>query len=122
MFEPHKIKGFRALHDYVVVTEMNFEERLTSNGIILPSDNAKSEGIRPRWGQVYAVGPDQKDVKPGQWVCVAHGRWTRGVDIEDEDGVKTIRRVDNDDVLLVADECPIDDTMSDAVTVPTRAR
>jgi co-chaperonin GroES (HSP10) len=122
IFEPHKIKKFHALRDFVVVEEMNFAERITSSGIILHSDNAKSEGIRPRWGKVYAVGPEQNEIRVGQWVCVEHGRWTRGVDIEDPAGKHTIRRVDHNDILLVSDSEPVDDTMSDAITVASKSR
>lgn len=122
MFEPHKIKKFHALGDHVVVESMSFDQRITSNGIILHSDNAKSEGIRPRWGKVYAIGPEQKELKVGQWVLVAHGRWTRGVDIEDPQGERTIRRVDLDDIMAVSDEPVQDDTMSDAISVPRRQR
>jgi hypothetical protein len=81
------------------------------------NDNGKAGGIRPRWGQVYAVGPEQTEIRVGQWICVAHGRWTRGVEIEDESGEHTIRRIDHKDILLVSDTEPgIDDTMSDAVS------
>lgn len=122
-FSPIKISSLRALHDWVLVTEMNFRERVTSSGIILHADDGTTAGIRPRWGQIYAVGPDQKDVRVGQWVCVAHGRWTRGVQIEDQNGDKTIRRVDPEDILLVSDEPPgTDDTMSDAVQAQARDR
>jgi hypothetical protein len=101
---------------------MNFEGRTLTSGIILPGDNGKSSGIRPRWGRVYAIGPEQQDVTVGQWICVAHGRWTRGIEIEDDTGVKTIRRIDPKDILLISDEQPDDDTMSDAVVVPERSR
>lgn len=122
-FKPHRIHQLRALHDHVIVEEMNFKGRTLTSGIILPSDNGKSSGIRPRWGKVYAVGPKQQDVMPGQWICVAHGRWTRGIEIEDDEGVRTIRRIDPKDVLLISDEePPPDDTMSDAVVVPERSR
>jgi len=117
-FAPHRIEKskFKPLRDHVIVTDMNFSGRQLSSGIILLNDNGKAGGIRPRWGQVYAVGPDQIDVRPGQWICVAHGRWTRGVDIEDELGKHTIRRIDHKDILLVSDEAPgTDDTISDAV-------
>jgi len=104
------------LHDNVLVTEMNFEYRVTTSGIILPSDDGKNSGIRPRWGKVYAVGPKQKDVTVGQWILVDHGRWTRGVEIMDESGSKkTIRKVDLKDILAVSDEPVNDDTMSDKV-------
>jgi len=121
-FQPHRIKQLRALHDHVIAEEMNFEGRTLTSGIILPGDNGKSSGIRPRWGRVYAIGPEQRDVTVGQWICVAHGRWTRGVEIEDDTGVKTIRRIDPKDILLISDEQPDDDTMSDAVVVPERSR
>ena len=122
-FDPVKINDLRALHDWVLVTEMNFRERTTSSGIILHGDDGTTAGIRPRWGQVYRVGPDQTDVREGQWICVAHGRWTRGIDIEDTQGRKTIRRVDPEDILLVSDEPPgADDTLSDAVQAQAHDR
>jgi len=114
------VTTLRALHDTVLVEDMNFAGRTLTSGIILPSDNGKSSGIRPRWGRVYAVGPNHRDVQVGQWICVAHGRWTRGMQIEDPQGQRTIRRIDPDDILLVSDVEPDDDTMSDAVTVPER--
>lgn len=116
-FAPHRISRLRALRDNVIVSDMEFKGRQLSSGIILPSDNGKADGIRPRWGQVYEVGPDQQDVRPGQWICVAHGRWTRGMEIEDDSGMKTIRKVDPKDILLVSDEHPgYDDTISSAVS------
>jgi len=120
-FDPHRIhkKKFKALNNDVIVSDMAFEERTTSTGIILLNDNGKGYGIRPRWGQVYAVGSDQQDVKVGQWIMVEHGRWTRGIDIEDEHGARTIRKIDPKDILLISDEkeCPTDDTQSAAVHV-----
>lgn len=116
-FAPHRINTLKVLRDNVLVSEMEFSGRQLSSGIILMNDNGKSEGIRPRWGQVYAVGPDQHDVQVGQWICVAHGRWTRGLEIEDNTGEKTIRKIDPKDILLVSDEHPgYDDTVSQAVS------
>ena len=118
-FQAHRLNRaqIKPLRDAVIVSEMVFAERFTTSGIVLPSDNGKSTGIRPRWGQVYAVGPDQHDVQVGEWVCVAHGRWTRGIDVEDETGKHTLRRVDPKDILLSADELPDDLTFSDAIHV-----
>ena len=116
-FAPHRIHKLKALHDAVIVSDMEFKGRQLSSGIILMNDNGKANGIRPRWGQVYEVGPEQQDVRPGQWICVAHGRWTRGLEIEDDSGVKTIRKVDPKDILLISDEHPgSDDTLSEAVS------
>jgi co-chaperonin GroES (HSP10) len=118
-FDPHKISKskFKPLGEHVIVYDMVFDERITRSGIIIPNDDMKSQGIRPRWAQIYAVGPDQKDPElvPGKWICVSHGRWTRGVQIEDETGKHTIRRVDINDILLVSDEPVNDMTMSDKV-------
>ena len=111
------VKQLRPLHDWILVADMSFEERKTASGIILLKDDGKSSGIRPRWGKVYSVGPKQTQVKAGQWVCVEHGRWTRGVEIEDETGKYTLRRIDSNAIMLVTDELPQDETMSDAVVV-----
>jgi len=121
-FEPHKIRKeqLKPLNDAVVVSEMNFEERLSDGGIILVKDNGKSSGIRPRWGKVYAVGPDQKDIKVGTWICVEHGRWTRGLEIEDENGKQTVRRVDPKDIMMESDELPKDMTFSEAIHVEAK--
>ncbi len=113
MINAVKVNKIRALKDHIIVSDMNFKERLTSSGLVVPKDDMKSSGIRPRWGRVYAVGPDQTDISIGQWVCVAHGRWTRGVKIQDAQGTEVIiRRIDNKDVLLVSDEEPSDETLS----------
>ena len=116
-FAPHKLDKhqLKALHDHVIVSDMIFDSRITQSGIILMNDNGTTLGIRPRWGRVYAIGPKQEDVKIGQWILVAHGRWTRGLDIEDETGEKTIRRIDVNDVLMVSDEEPVDDNISSAI-------
>ena len=109
----YKLTKLKPLNDTIIVTDMHFGERLSQGGIILRNDDTKSLGIRPRWAKVYAIGPEQKDVQEGQYVMVEHGRWTRGVKIEDAEGEKVIRKVDPKDILLVSDE-PINDfTMSD---------
>ena len=116
-FSPHQFHKHqtRPLGHAVIVADMVFDERVTSGGIVLLNDNGTTRGIRPRWGQVYAVGPEQHDVQVGQWVLVAHGRWTRGIDIEDETGKKTLRRVDPNDILAQSSEPVADETFSTAV-------
>jgi co-chaperonin GroES (HSP10) len=99
------------IRDNVLVTDMNFDMRVSAGGIVLPSDDGKSEGVRHRWGRVWAIGPEQQDVKVGEWILVEHGRWTRGVVVELEDGTDiTIRRVDLKGILMVTDEDPGDNT------------
>jgi len=109
-----KIKALHPLKNSVIVKDMHFGNRLTSTGLYIPDDNAKSRGIRSRWGKVYAIGPLQEDIEVGQWICIAHGRWTRGIEVEFSEGEKaTLRRVDNNDILLVTDEQPDDDHLGD---------
>ena len=110
-FDPKKIKSFKALQNYVIVTDMNFKEKISHGGIIIPNSDGKLEGVHARWGKVYAVGPRQQDVRAGQYVLVKHGRWTRGTLIEDQEGEKTIRRVDDADILMVSDDPQQDESI-----------
>lgn len=116
-FSPAKVNDLRFLHDQVIVSDMNFDERLSSGGIVLISDDKKSSGIRPRWAKIYGVGPDQKDpeLQPGKYILISHGRWTRGITVETPEGKVTLRKVDINDILLVSDEPVQDETMSDKV-------
>jgi co-chaperonin GroES (HSP10) len=90
---------------------MNFGEQKTQGGLIVQSDNGKTHGIHPRWAKVYAVGNKQQDVSVGQWILIEHGRWTRGIKIEDDEGEKVIRRVDTNCMMMVSDEPPPDDVL-----------
>lgn len=112
---PYKVDKLKALGDSVIVTDMEFEQRISAGGIVILNDDMKNSGIRPRWGKVYAVGPDQQDIKVGQYIMISHGRWTRGLKIEDETGEKTIRKVDLKDILLISDEPVNDHTMGNKV-------
>ena len=97
----------KPIRDSILVADMNFDTRVTAAGIILNSDDGKTEGIRPRWGRVYAIGPEQTEVKTGEWVLIEHGRWTRGIEVENEDGsITVIRKIDNDCILALSDEEP----------------
>jgi len=97
------------IHDNVLITDMNFEEQVSAGGIIVKSDNGKTEGIKPRWGKVYEVGPDQSDVTVGDWILVEHGRWTRGVEVETANGeVITVRRVETKAIIAISDHLPSD--------------
>ena len=121
-YTPKQINNLRALKDHVLVTEMEFGGRQLSSGIMLLSDDGKSDGIRPRWARVFAIGPEQEDVQVGQWILVAHGRWTRANDIEVNGEKKSLRRVDNNDILMVSDTEPgTDDTVSTSVNVQAKS-
>jgi Chaperonin 10 Kd subunit len=113
----NEIPGIRAILDHVIVRDMSFDAyELTSGGIIMLGDDGKTDGIRPRWARVYAVGPDQTEVTPGQWVFVEHGRWSRGAHVRIDGEEFTLRRVDPSAMIFVSDEEPTDVVgMSDAV-------
>ena len=121
-FEAKKIKVLRALHDHVLVTDMHFGQRRLGSGVILLNDDGKGEGIRPRWGKVFAIGPDQHDVTVGQWILVAHGRWTRANEIEIDGEKKSLRRIDHNDILLVSNTQPEEDEiMSSALSIDAKS-
>ncbi len=95
------------IKDHVLVSDMEFAQLVTEGGIIIPGDEGSSRGIHPRWGKVYSVGPEQKDIKKGEWVLVDHGRWTRGVTLVTDDGEELqVRRVDIKDILGKQDNKP----------------
>lgn len=105
-----KVRGkIKPLRDRVFVTDMDFGEERTATGIYIPSSDGKSQGIYPRWGKVWATGPEQKDVKIGDWVLIEHGRWTRTVEFESISGDSIeIRMIDNNAILVSSEEKPKD--------------
>ena len=105
-----KITGkVKPLNSSVFVSDMEFGAQTTTGGIFIPGDDGKAQGIHPRWGRVWAVGPEQTDVKIGDWVLVEHGRWTRTVTVENEQGQDVeVRMVDNTAIMLAACEKPND--------------
>ena len=122
-FEYREVKGVKALKDHVIVHNMNFGIRKLSSGILLAGDDLKTEGIRPRWAQVYKIGPTQQDIKEGQWVLIEHGRWTRGAKISVDGEEITIRRIDPNTIIFVSDEePPADDNISTAIQAQRKTR
>jgi len=116
-FSPTKVDKLKFFKDHIIVSDMKFDERVTTGGIILMDDDKKSSGIRPRWAKIYGLGPDQTDpqLEIGKWILISHGRWTRGITVETPSGKQTLRKVDPNDILLVSDEPMEDETMSDKV-------
>ena len=112
-----KVNGkIRPIKDAVLVSDMEFGEEKTKSGIIVTSDNGKVQGIKPRWGKVWAIGPDQHDVKVGEWICIDHGRWSRAAEYENEDGTITkIQLVDRNAIMITADRKPKDVLRGDGV-------
>lgn len=103
-----KVKGqIKPLKDNVFVKNMNFDAQVTKEGLYIPSSDGKEDGIVPRWGQVWAIGPQQIEVNVGDWVMIEHGRWTRSVEVEQDDGsIVVVRMVDADAIMMVSTEEP----------------
>jgi co-chaperonin GroES (HSP10) len=115
------IGKLRPIKDKVIVHNMHFGDQSTSGGIIVLGDDGKDRGIYPRWGQVFAVGPEHKEeFGIGDWILLEHGRWTRGILLETEDKDETtIRMVDNKCILMWSKEKPSGISIGDALSAPT---
>jgi co-chaperonin GroES (HSP10) len=102
------IKGkLTPIRDNVIVSDMYFGEQKTKSGLIIRDDNGTTRGIYPRWGKVYAKGPENKDpYQVGDWVLIDHGRWTRSVNIDDGDGEKELRMIEVTSILMWSDTKP----------------
>jgi co-chaperonin GroES (HSP10) len=90
----------------VLVSDMHFGETKTAGGIILTDDDGTESGIHPRWAKVYAVGKEQDDVRVGQWLLIAHGRWSRALKVKKQGTELEVRMIDENDILLVSDDEP----------------
>lgn len=99
-----KASGFRAVKNNVFVTELDSGPRISVGGIIIPDDDMRERGIRPRWAKVWTVGPEVEDIKPGEWIFIEHGRWTPGIDIKMPEGLVRVWRVDYPAAVLCAAE------------------
>jgi|TARA_A200000159_G_scaffold110292_1_gene103296 co-chaperonin GroES (HSP10) len=99
----------KPIKNRVLVSDMFFGEQKTKSGLIIRDDDGGTRGIYPRWGKVYAIGPDNKDpINVGEWVLVEHGRWTRSVTLKNGEEELEIRMVEAESILATADEKPND--------------
>jgi co-chaperonin GroES (HSP10) len=115
------VKGtLKPIRNKVIIHNMNFGEQKSAGGILVLGDDGKDRGIYPRWGQIFAVGPEHtEDFNVGDWILVEHGRWTRGITLElDDNEETTIRMVDNKCILMWAKEKPGGAMIGDAITAP----
>lgn len=103
--------NLRPIKSRVLVTDMNFESYKTRSGLIIPGDDGQVHGIKPRWGKVLAVGPKgPSELKSGDWILIQHGRWSRGVKMQDPETeeIKTVWMVESESILLSGPEKPAD--------------
>ena len=98
----------RAVGNRVLVSDMYFGEQKTAGGIILNNDDGKVHGIYPRWGKVFSKGPRNKDdYNVGDWILIEHGRWTRSIALEDDDGEEyEVRKVELESILAFSHDKP----------------
>jgi len=96
----------KPLKKRVLVSDMQFGATKSKGGIIILDDDGTEAGIHPRWAKVYAVGDQQDDVAIGQWLLVAHGRWSRALKVKKDGKELEVRMIDENDILLVSDEEP----------------
>jgi hypothetical protein len=99
------MREIRAVGDKILATMIDgYDFKTTKGGVILQEKDATSEAIRPRWFEVTHVGPEQSDVKAGEYVLVHHGRWTRGIALEGHED--KIYMLDPEYLLATSDEMP----------------
>jgi hypothetical protein len=100
-------RTLKAIGSKVIVSDMHFGEQTTARGLILRDDNGTGRGIYPRWGKVYDKGPTNNDpYNIGDWILVEHGRWTRGINVNNGSGEIEVRMVENESILMWSDTKP----------------
>mgnify|MGYP003896548111 CR=1 FL=1 len=98
--------NFKALGDKVIAKMVDgFGFKKTAGGIIHREEDASIDAIKSRWFEITHCGPEQKDVRVGEFVLVAHGRWTPGFRIDKLVDEKYYM-LDNKEMLAVSDELP----------------
>lgn len=106
----YPIKGkITVLKDYILGMNLEFGEQKTNKGIILLNDDQKEFGIKPRWIQIFKVGPNILDIKPGQFALCDHGEWSaKSFYLQENLNQEPIlvRYVKYEGILLVTDEKP----------------
>ena len=102
------MKTFKTLRDKIIVVDLEHGEKKNKSGLIIADDStvdgAGQRGIKARWARVYAVGPEQHDVKVNDWVLLDHGRWTQGQNIDLGDGEFKFWMPDPNGILGVAEK------------------
>tara|TARA_B100001287_G_scaffold72181_1_gene59741 strand:- start:8775 stop:9155 length:381 start_codon:yes stop_codon:yes gene_type:complete len=109
-----KVKGkLNPIKNRVIVSDMHFGEQVRKSGLILTGDDGTSRGIYPRWCKVHAKGPENDDeYSVGDWILVEHGRWTRGIDVDEGNGESTLRMVEAESIIGYSKEQPTDAQMA----------
>lgn len=80
------------------------KDTVTRGGLIVMANNESENGIRPRWFQTISVGKEIDYIKEGEYILVAHGRWTRGLDVDGE----KVFGIDVPEIMGTSDTLPAD--------------
>jgi len=113
----------RPLSNRILAELLGLDQRTTASGIIIAGENGKDRGIRPRWAKVHLVGEGIDWVKPGQYLLVAHGRWSRQFECEHNGEKLKLVHLDNKECLIVTDDAPVDDFVGTGIdTTPNSAK
>ena len=122
----HKFKGdVKAIGEDILVTNMYFGDEKSAGGIIIGNDNGKVRGIKARWCQVFDIGHRSKLkdlINIGDWIMLEHGRWSRGIKIQQDGEEFTIRRADPEAIMMISDEQPEAETISTSVHAERKTR
>lgn len=99
-----KVKAFgdRIL---AIMAEKPAGYKKSKSGLLIADKDMDASGIKNRWFEVYAVGEEIDWVKPGQYLLVAHGRWSNGIKAFDDSDEK-LYLLDNKECLMISDERP----------------
>lgn len=100
-----KVKAFA---DRIIAIEGDLDDQVTESGILIKSNVDQADGITPRWFRVFEVGPKIDWIKPDDWILVEYGRWTPGVELEDDRLSEPTKawRIDPEGCLAVSDQKP----------------
>ncbi len=99
------MKTIKPIHDKVLAKMIDgFGHFKTTSGIIIAEKEMTEGSIRPRWFEIMYTGPKQTSVHPGEYVLMAHGRWSRGITYDHD----KLYFLDNDEMLAVSSELPED--------------
>jgi len=86
---PIRVLGNRFIVALEGVTDTNrISDQITDAGIILSAlggfDGIEAKlGLADRWGRVIEIGPDCRDIQPGDRVMIEAQKWTEGFKNDD---------------------------------------
>ena len=100
------MKNVRAIKHSVLAFFVNPPgEGRTKGGLITLDDDGDATGIKTRFFEIHDVGSDNvvtHDIQKGDIVAVAHGRWSRGFDVDHPER-KKLYALDPKDIMGIWD-------------------